>query len=58
LVAGQSGRHTAGRFIRSACARNAKFHWLAFYGMDADNLEDRKAFLVRAERVAKEFFIR
>lgn len=50
LVAGQSGRHTAARTVRAACAPGASFHWVAHYGMDKDRQDQRVAFLHRVER--------
>jgi len=49
LVAGQSGRHTAARTVRAACAPGASFHWVAYYGMDKDLNDERVAFLQRVE---------
>ena len=50
LVAGQSGRHTAARTVRAACAPGASFHWVAYYGMDKNRSAERVAFLQRVER--------
>lgn len=57
LIAGQSGRHTAKRVVRSACAKNARFRWLAFYGMDADKLKKRVEFLAQVELFAKKLAV-
>ena len=54
LVAGQSGRHTAARTVRAACAPGASFHWVAYYGMDKNRNDERVAFLQRVERNLRE----
>ena len=50
LIAGQSGRHTAGRVVRVGCARGATFRWVALYGLDKGDEQRRLAFLERVER--------
>ena len=50
LIAGQSGRHTAARVVRSRCARGALFHWVALYELDKGDEQRRLAFLARVER--------
>jgi putative NADPH-quinone reductase len=42
---GEGGKRTLFRSLRSMCHRRTRCHWLAFYGIDADDKAKRVAFL-------------
>jgi NAD(P)H dehydrogenase (quinone) len=49
-LGGESGKRVVARAFRSRCARQARFHWVAFYGGDKAEPHHREAFLDRVAR--------
>ena len=54
---GEGGKRTLSRSLRTMCHPLARTHWLAFYGIDADDADRRDAFLdtlaAKIERIAR-----
>lgn len=44
-VTGEPGRRLLGRSVRALAAPTCSWHWLAYYGMDANDAATRTAFL-------------
>ena len=53
---GEGGKRTLSRSLRTMCHPAARTHWLAFYGIDADDADRRDAYLdglaAKIERIA------
>ena len=53
---GEGGKRTLSRSLRTMCHPLARTHWLAFYGIDADDADRRDAYLdhlaAKIERIA------
>ena len=45
VLTGEPGRRLFGRSVRGLCAPDCRWHWLAYYGIDAENAETRTAFV-------------
>lgn len=45
VLTGEPGRRLFGRSVRGLCAPDCQWNWLAYYGIDADNVDTRTAFL-------------
>jgi NAD(P)H dehydrogenase (quinone) len=49
---GEAGKRTVTRSLRLMCHPRCRTHWWAYYGLDTDRPERRRAFLERVERRA------
>ncbi len=49
-IQGESGKRFAKRSLRASVNRRCRVHWIAFYGIDRSNLEERERFLARVSR--------
>ncbi len=47
---GEGGKRVIGRALRVLCNKRARTTWIALYGIDRDDEQDRKRFLDRVER--------
>ncbi len=47
---GEGGKRVIGRGLRVLCHKRARTTWIALYGLDRDDAQERKRFLDRVER--------